>query len=294
MNEALNAYLAEKKEWFDDQLAKLFDHASITPKLKNSMLYSIKAGGKRIRPILLFATLHSFGRDEKLGLKTALGLEMIHTYSLIHDDLPAMDNDTLRRGQPTNHVVYGDGTAVLAGDGLLTAAFQMVADDQRLDAAVRVALIGMLAKAAGPEGMVGGQEDDLEAEGKLLHLEELMSIHKRKTGALIRFPVEAAAIIAEATELQTEALIRYSEHLGLAFQIGDDILDVVGDEEALGKTIGSDLANKKNTYVSLLRVDGAKEKLAQEVKQALANLKELGFEDGLLGDLARYLEKRTH
>ncbi|GAY75172.1 octaprenyl diphosphate synthase [Sporolactobacillus inulinus] len=142
--------------------------------------------------------------------------------------------------------------------------------------------------------MVGGQEDDLEAEGKLLHLEELMSIHKRKTGALIRFPVEAAAIIAEATELQTEALIRYSEHLGLAFQIGDDILDVVGDEEALGKTIGSDLANKKNTYVSLLRVDGAKEKLAQEVKQALANLKELGFEDGLLGDLARYLEKRTH
>lgn len=294
MNEALNAYLAEKKEWFDDQLPKLFDHASITPKLKNSMLYSIKAGGKRIRPILLFATLHSFGRDEKLGLKTALGLEMIHTYSLIHDDLPAMDNDTLRRGQPTNHVVYGDGTAVLAGDGLLTAAFQMVADDQRLDAAVRVALIGMLARAAGPEGMVGGQEDDLEAEGKLLHLEELMSIHKRKTGALIRFPVEAAAIIAEATELQTEALIRYSEHLGLAFQIGDDILDVVGDEEALGKTIGSDLANKKNTYVSLLRVDGAKEKLAQEVKQALANLKELGFEDGLLGDLARYLEKRTH
>ncbi|WP_139693195.1 polyprenyl synthetase family protein [Sporolactobacillus terrae] len=294
MSEALNAYLAEKKEWFDDQLPKLFKHLSITQKLKNAMLYSIKAGGKRIRPILLFATLHSFGRDEKIGLKTALGLEMIHTYSLIHDDLPAMDNDTLRRGQPTNHVVYGDGTAILAGDGLLTAAFQMIADDQSLDAAVRVALIGRLAKAAGPEGMVGGQEDDLEAEGKVLHLEELMSIHKRKTGALIRFPVEAAAVIAEATEVQTEALIRYSEHLGLAFQIGDDILDVIGNEQALGKTIGSDLANNKNTYVSLLRVDGAKEKLAQEVEQALANLKELGFEDGLLGDLARYLEKRTH
>ncbi|BBN99056.1 polyprenyl synthetase family protein [Sporolactobacillus terrae] len=294
MSEALNAYLAEKKEWFDDQLPKLFKHLSITQKLKNAMLYSIKAGGKRIRPILLFATLHSFGRDEKIGLKTALGLEMIHTYSLIHDDLPAMDNDTLRRGQPTNHVVYGDGTAILAGDGLLTAAFQMIADDQSLDAAVRVALIGRLAKAAGPEGMVGGQEDDLEAEGEALHLEELMSIHKRKTGALIRFPVEAAAVIAEATEVQTEALIRYSEHLGLAFQIGDDILDVIGNEQALGKTIGSDLANNKNTYVSLLRVDGAKEKLAQEVEQALANLKELGFEDGLLGDLARYLEKRTH
>jgi geranylgeranyl diphosphate synthase type II len=294
MTELLKDYMVEKKIWFEAKLPKLFHDAPVTSKLEQAMLYSLEAGGKRIRPILLFATLHAFDQNEEVGLRTALGLEMIHTYSLIHDDLPAMDDDDLRRGKPTNHCVFGEGTAVLAGDGLLTAAFQIIADDHTLDADTRMRIISLLARSAGPEGMVGGQQDDLEAEEKKLNLEDLISIHKRKTGKLIRFPVEAAAMIAKATESETEALVHYSEHLGLAFQIGDDILDISGDEKALGKPIGSDLANHKNTYVSLLGLAGAREKLAQEVEKSLISLKKLGFENELLGDISRYLLNRTH
>lgn len=294
MTESLKEYMAEKKEWFEAKLPKLFQDAPVTPKLEQAMLYSLEAGGKRIRPILLFATLHAFDQNEEAGLKTALGLEMIHTYSLIHDDLPAMDDDDLRRGKPTNHCVFGEGTAILAGDGLLTAAFQIIADDHTLDANTKIRLISLLARAAGPEGMVGGQQDDLEAEEKKLTLENLISIHKRKTGKLIRFSIEAAAAIAKATEAETEALVQYSEHIGLAFQIGDDILDISGDEKALGKPIGSDLANHKNTYVSLLGLAGAREKLTQEVEKSLLSLKKLGFENERLGDIARYLQNRTH
>ncbi|MET1247819.1 polyprenyl synthetase family protein [Sporolactobacillus sp. STCC-11] len=294
MTELLKDYMAEKKVWFESILPKLFQNAPVTPKLEQAMLYSLEAGGKRIRPILLFATLQAFDQKEEIGLTTALGLEMIHTYSLIHDDLPAMDDDDLRRGKPTNHCVFGEGTAILAGDGLLTAAFQIIADDHTLDADTRIRLISLLARAAGPEGMVGGQQDDLEAEAKRLDLEDLISIHKRKTGELIRFPIEAAALIAKATESETKALVHYSEHIGLAFQIGDDILDISGDEKALGKPIGSDLANHKNTYVSLLGLTGAREKLAQEVEKSLHSLKKLGFENKRLGDIARYLLNRTH
>ncbi|MCO7176601.1 polyprenyl synthetase family protein [Sporolactobacillus kofuensis] len=258
------------------------------------MLYSLQAGGKRIRPILLFATLHLLNKDKMIGLSTALGLEMIHTYSLIHDDLPAMDDDDLRRGKPTNHVIFGEGTAVLAGDALLTAAFEVIAKDPHLDTQTKSKVLGMLAEAAGPEGMVGGQEDDLEAEGHTLQLDDLISIHRRKTGKLIRFSVEVGAVLANATELQTESLIRYSEHIGLAFQIGDDILDIIGDEEKIGKPVGSDLTNNKSTYVSLLGMDGAKEKLEQQVSAAIASLREIGLEDSLLAEFATYLLHRTH
>ncbi|MCQ2011475.1 MAG: polyprenyl synthetase family protein [Sporolactobacillus sp.] len=294
MTKLLKTYMADKKAWFEAQLPMLFQNAVITPKLEQSMLYSLGAGGKRIRPILLFATLHSLGKAEETGLSTALGLEMIHTYSLIHDDLPAMDDDDLRRGKPTNHCAFGEGTAILAGDGLLTAAFQLIANDQIIDEKTKNMLVYLLAKAAGPEGMVGGQEDDLEAEDKKLNLNELMSIHRRKTGQLIRFPVEAAAVIAKVNESEKQALIRYSEHLGLAFQIGDDILDIIGDEKALGKPIGSDVANHKNTYVSLLGMNGAKEKLEHEVNASLAELREIELKNGLLSDLASYLLHRTY
>jgi geranylgeranyl diphosphate synthase type II len=293
MTLALSDYMAEKRVWFENQLPLVFQGTSVTPKLKQAMLYSLQAGGKRIRPILLFATLSLLGKSEELGLSTALGLEMIHTYSLIHDDLPAMDNDDLRRGKPTNHCVFGEATAILAGDGLLTAAFQVIANDTKIDVSSKCQIMGMLAIAAGPEGMVGGQEDDLEAEGKTLQLEELISVHRRKTGKLIRFPVEAAAVLAKATETQTAALVRYSEHLGLAFQIGDDILDIAGDEKKLGKPIGSDLTNQKNTYVSLLGLEGAKEKLSQQVNAAIGSLREAGLEQGFLADLADYLLHRT-
>nr|WP_283163437.1 farnesyl diphosphate synthase [Sporolactobacillus mangiferae] len=286
--------MSEKRKWFDTQLSLIFQDAPITPKLKQAMRYSLEAGGKRIRPILIFATLNMLGKNENLGLRTAIGLEMIHTYSLIHDDLPAMDNDDLRRGKPTNHCVFGEATAILAGDGLLTSAFQIIAEDRMLELETRTEMISLLASAAGPEGMVGGQEDDIEAEEKTLSLQDLILVHRRKTGKLLRFPVEAAAVIAKVEKEIYSTLVRYAEHLGLAFQIGDDILDIVGDEKKLGKPIGSDVANHKNTYVSLLGMTGAKEKLSQEIYAAIEQLKRINCESSLLNDLALYLLERTH
>jgi Geranylgeranyl pyrophosphate synthase len=286
--------MASKKAWLEERLPEFLKQASIPDKLKESMIYSLMAGGKRIRPILLFATLDALGSQEEKGLSTAIGLEMIHTYSLIHDDLPAMDNDDLRRGRPTNHVIFGEGTAILAGDGLLTAAFDLIAGDPALDASVTSLIIQLLANAAGPEGMVGGQEDDLEAEEKTLTISELMSVHRRKTGRLIRFPVVAAAVIAGASESRRQALDQYASHLGLAFQIGDDILDIAGSEQELGKPVGSDLVNHKNTYVSLLTMEGARRKLEEHVAAAKSALLENGFGKGILTELAGYLQTRTH
>ncbi|MCL1632574.1 polyprenyl synthetase family protein [Sporolactobacillus sp. CPB3-1] len=294
MNATLKTFMSEKRKWFDTQLSLIFQDAPITPKLKQAMRYSLEAGGKRIRPILIFATLNMLGKNENLGLRTAIGLEMIHTYSLIHDDLPAMDNDDLRRGKPTNHCVFGEATAILAGDGLLTSAFQIIAEDRMLELETRTEMISLLASAAGPEGMVGGQEDDIEAEEKTLSLQDLILVHRRKTGKLLRFPVEAAAVIAKVEKEIYSTLVRYAEHLGLAFQIGDDILDIVGDEKKLGKPIGSDVANHKNTYVSLLGMTGAKEKLSQEIYAAIEQLKRINCESSLLNDLALYLLERTH
>jgi geranylgeranyl diphosphate synthase type II len=294
VNVSLRDYMASKKVWLEEQLPNFLKQAPIPGKLKESMIYSLMAGGKRIRPILLFATLDALGCREEKGLSTAIGLEMIHTYSLIHDDLPAMDNDDLRRGKPTNHVIFGEATAILAGDGLLTAAFDLVAGDPALSADVRCRILQMLANAAGPEGMVGGQEDDLEAEEKSLSIDELMSVHRRKTGRLICFPVAAAAVIAGAPEHQQHALEQYARHLGLAFQIGDDILDISGSEKELGKPIGSDLANHKNTYVSLLTMAGARKKLEEHVAAAKEALNESGVDDDVLSDLADYLRTRTH
>lgn len=289
----LREYMASRKAWIEKQLPVFLEQASVPGKLKESMIYSLMAGGKRLRPILLFAALSTLGEKEEKGLATAIGLEMIHTYSLIHDDLPAMDNDELRRGKATNHVIFGEATAMLAGDGLLTSAFQIIASDHLLSGECRNGLIGLLASAAGPEGMVGGQEDDLEAEEKVLSLEELVSVHHRKTGRLIRFPVEAAALIADASEQEKQSLTSYADHLGLAFQIGDDVLDIAGNEKDLGKTVGSDLVNHKNTYVSLLTLNGAREELAEQVKRAKNCLMEAGFEKGILAEIADYLMSRT-
>lgn len=294
MNASLLDYMTSRKSWLEAQLPDFLKRASIPDRLKESMIYSLMAGGKRIRPILLFATLDALGCQEDKGLSTAVGLEMIHTYSLIHDDLPAMDNDDLRRGKATNHVMFGEATAILAGDGLLTAAFDLIAGDSALNPTARCRIIQLLANAAGPEGMVGGQEDDLEAEEKTLTISELMSVHRRKTGRLIRFPVTAAAVIAGASVSQQQALDQYASHLGLAFQIGDDILDIAGNEQELGKPIGSDLVNHKNTYVSLLTMQGARQKLAEHVSAAKASLKEGGFSDGILTELADYIQTRTH
>nr|WP_275583969.1 farnesyl diphosphate synthase [Scopulibacillus daqui] len=264
--------------------------------LKKSMIYSLKAGGKRLRPILLIASIEALGHDGQKGIETAVALEMIHTYSLIHDDLPAMDNDDLRRGQPTNHKVYGDATAILAGDALLTYAFECIAsiEHPEIDSDMKMALIKKLANAAGPEGMVGGQQDDLIAEGKSLTIEELESIHLRKTGRLLGFAVEAGAILGQANEQQASHLSDFAKHLGIAFQIKDDILDIIGDQTKLGKPVGSDVTNDKNTYPKLLTLDGAKEKMNKHADAALHHLTAANIDSYLLQQLMGYVLDRNH
>ncbi|RID83982.1 polyprenyl synthetase family protein [Mesobacillus zeae] len=248
------------------------------------MLYSLEAGGKRIRPLLLFATLEAFGKDPASGAEAAAAIEMVHTYSLIHDDLPSMDDDALRRGKPTNHIVYGEATAILAGDALLTHSFRLLADipEQVADASVKLGLIAGLSDAAGAEGMVGGQTADMQGEGKELSLGELEYIHLNKTGRLLAYSVLAGALLAGADAHTREKLSKFAYHLGLAFQIRDDILDLEGTEEQIGKPVGSDEGNKKSTYPSLLSLDGAREALLEHLAKAKEALAGSGLETSLL------------
>ena len=236
--------------------------------LKDSMLYSIAAGGKRIRPLLLLATVAACQKEITRGAyQTAAALEMIHTYSLIHDDLPAMDDDDLRRGQPTNHKVFGEALAILAGDGLLTAAFELLGTAE-IAAEKKVALLQLLAQAAGTNGMVAGQAADMQAEGQQISLEALMQIHQRKTGALIRFAVVGGGILADQPARVLAQLEQFAAHIGLAFQIRDDLLDVVSTTEELGKETNRDQFLAKSTYPGLLGLEGAKKALAAELQAA--------------------------
>lgn len=233
--------------------------------LKEAMLYSIQAGGKRLRPLLILATEASFNRNLENGsYQIASAMEMVHTYSLIHDDLPAMDDDDLRRGKPTNHKVYGEAHAILAGDGLLTAAFQQVALSQ-IEANEKVLLIQLLAKAAGTEGMVAGQAGDLQGEKTKLSLEKLATVHEKKTGALIEFSLLAGGILAEQTAEIITLLSRFAHHLGLAFQIRDDLLDATSSKDELGKNVGRDEVLNKSTYPSILGIVGAKKALEEQL-----------------------------
>lgn len=238
--------------------------------IKEAMIYSLQAGGKRIRPMLTFAVLHSFGKDIERGIPAAAAIEMIHTYSLIHDDLPSMDDDDLRRGKPTNHKVFGEAVAILAGDALLTYSFQVIAgmNHPEVTPDMKVALITEISKSAGAEGMVGGQIADMEGENKQLTLEELEYMHEHKTGKLLAASILSAAILASANAEQCQHLRQFAFHLGLAFQIRDDILDIEGSQELLGKPIGSDTTNQKSTYPALLTLAGAKEKLTEQIQLA--------------------------
>lgn len=278
----------------DESLFTEINKRNIEPKLKESMLYSVQAGGKRIRPMLVFATLQALNTDPMLGVKTATALEMIHTYSLIHDDLPAMDNDDYRRGKWTNHKVYGDATAILAGDALLTLAFSVLAEDANLTFETRIALISELSFSSGAEGMVGGQQADMEAENNQVTLEELASIHARKTGELLIFAVTSAAKIAEATPEQTKRLRIFAENIGVGFQISDDILDVIGDEMKMGKKTGGDAFLNKSTYPGLLTLDGAKRALNEHVSIAKLALSGHGFDDIILLKLADLIAFREN
>ena len=243
--------------------------------LLKSMLYSIDAGGKRIRPLLLLATIAGFEKEIDLGAyQVSAALELIHTYSLIHDDLPAMDNDQLRRGLPTNHMKFGAGMATLAGDGLLTEAFHLLSRAD-LDGELRLLLVQNLAKASGSFGMVAGQAADVQAEGKLLNLQEMAYIHQRKTGALFTFALTAGGLLAQQEESVIALLAVLAEHLGLAFQIRDDLLDVTATTAQLGKNVGHDAALNKSTYPALLGVEKSYQLLAAELAASKESLKKL-------------------
>ena len=291
----LKGYLKARATLVEEMLDRLVPAQGVQPPIIfEAMRYSLFAGGKRLRPILLMASAEALGSDGKHFLHVASGLEMIHTYSLIHDDLPAMDDDDYRRGKLTNHKVYGEGIAVLAGDGLLTAAFQAILEQPGVDAGVLLSVAREIATASGAQGMVGGQALDLVSEGKIIDSDVLCFMHRAKTGALFRSAVRSGAILANADPTQLAALTRYSEQFGLAFQITDDILDVVGTQEIIGKPVGSDEKNQKATYVSLYSLDQARVMAQEAVDEALSALSIFGPAANVLREIVMQLLARDH
>ncbi|WP_301834401.1 polyprenyl synthetase family protein [uncultured Veillonella sp.] len=291
----LKTYLETSKQSIEQWLSTVL-HSPIPEykRLYEAMNYSLLQGGKRIRPILTKAVLDAMKVDASLYKEFLCALECIHTYSLIHDDLPAMDNDDYRRGNLTNHKVYGDGMAILAGDGLLTYAFQLCSENTTASAEQKIKAIQCLATAAGPEGMVGGQAFDLLSEGKHIPLEELKVLHSGKTGALFNAAIELGLILSNADQAKYAAYMTYANCLGLLFQITDDILDVTGTIEELGKTPGSDIRQDKSTYVSLLGLDEARNEahaVAQKAHDALATIED---DTHILSAIIDYLMDRTH
>ena len=288
-------YLAASKQnieqWLDEVLTS--PNQEFKP-LYESMNYSLMQGGKRIRPILSKAVLEMLHKDPAEYKEFLCAMECIHTYSLVHDDLPAMDNDDYRRGNLTNHKVYGEGLAILAGDGLLTYAFQLMTANNKASAQDKLDAIQCVAIAAGPEGMVGGQAFDMLSEDKHIPLEELKVLHRGKTGALFNASVELGLILGNADTTTRTALMEYANCLGLLFQITDDILDVTGTIEELGKTPGSDVRQHKSTYVSLLGLEGAKEQASSVGKQAHDALNSVSYDTSILAALIDYLLKRTN
>lgn len=260
-----------------------------------SMEYSLTAGGKRVRPVLVLEFAKLCGGNEEAAMPFACAIEMIHTYSLIHDDLPCMDDDDMRRGKPTNHKVFGEAAAVLGGDGLLTLAFETVLSERAvsLNGAEKCVSAGrLLASCAGAEGMIGGQIIDLESEGKSISVERLRLMDKLKTGALIRCACLLGCISAGADEAQIKAASEYAECIGLAFQIVDDMLDVTSDEATLGKPIGSDEGNNKSTYVSLLGLDRCRELVSELTDEAISALSVFGGDTDFLSSFAKALRDR--
>jgi len=265
-------------------------------KIYEAMRYSLLAGGKRLRPILCLATCELVGGTVEMAMPTACALEMVHTMSLIHDDLPAMDNDDYRRGKLTNHKVYGEDIAILAGDGLLAYAFEYIAaQTQNVPAGRVLQVIARLARAVGASGLVGGQVVDLESEGKSNIQEETLNfIHTHKTGALLEACVVCGGILAGATDADQERLSHYAKNIGLAFQIVDDILDITATQEELGKTAGKDLQAQKATYPSLWGLEVSKAKAQQLVNAAKAELDVFGEKAQALIAIANFITTRTH
>ena len=299
----LSDYVVARRAQIDEALARFLPTPPEYPRaVYEAMRYSLDAGGKRLRPILTLAAAETVAgaasaeRALELALPAACAVELIHTYSLIHDDLPAMDDDALRRGQPTNHVVYGEGMAILAGDGLLTEAFALLASEPADPALAerRIRTIRTIAVAAGGGGMVGGQAIDLLAAGSSFDGHSLQDMHGRKTGALIRAAAVAGAIMGGGAEDAIAAVDEYGRHVGLAFQIVDDILDVEGNAKNLGKTAGKDAKAGKPTYPSIFGLDESRRLAAERHDHAIAALRTAGLHESRLADIAAWVIRRTN
>ncbi|GBQ16322.1 polyprenyl synthetase family protein [Swaminathania salitolerans] len=263
--------------------------------LIEAMRYAALGGGKRLRGYLVTEIARIFGADRNAALRVAASVEMLHAYSLVHDDLPAMDDDDLRRGQPSTHRKFDEAIAILAGDALQTRAFEILADRAtHEDARIRIDLVTALAVASGAAGMVGGQVVDIRGEGKSLPLDQVKRLHAMKTGALIRYSAEAGAILGGADTAQRDAIIAYGRDIGTAFQVADDVLDATASAEELGKTAGKDEASGKSTYVSLLGIDGAREEAHRLSQQATQALTSFGTEAAALRALAQYIVERRN
>jgi len=291
----LETYLTERQAQVESALDRSLP-VVYPEKIYDAMRYSLLAGGKRLRPILCLATCELTGGTIEMAMPTACALEMIHTMSLIHDDLPAMDNDDYRRGKLTNHKVFGEDVAILAGDGLLAYAFEHVAIETKNVPADRLLkVVAMLGRAVGAAGLVGGQVVDLECEGKMdVSLETLNFIHNHKTAALLEASVTSGAVLAGASEDDLQRLLRYAQNIGLAFQIVDDILDITSTQEELGKTAGKDLAAQKATYPSIWGLEESRRQAARLVDEAKAELNPFGEKADALIAIADFITARTH
>jgi geranylgeranyl pyrophosphate synthase len=306
VTEPLAAFLERARRRVDEALERHLAKPPACPAIvAEAMRYSVFAGGKRLRPVLTLAAAEAVNRDDvELALPAACAIELLHTYSLIHDDLPAMDNDMLRRGRPTLHVVYGEGIAILAGDGLHAEAFTLLARDPATgDPALfarKLRVLRVVGEAAGPTGMVGGQAIDLQAAGQVpghavtLDADGLRAMHARKTGALIRASAVSGAIMAGASDAVVAAVDRYATEVGLAFQIVDDILDVEGDPASLGKSAGKDAASAKPTYPALFGLERSRQLAAECLDRAHRSLADAGLTVGWLGAIADWVVTRRN
>lgn len=286
--------LAAKAEEVELKLEELMTlKEEIAPQLTEAMKYTLLSGGKRIRPVLSLLTVELLGGNYQAALKAGSALEMIHSYSLIHDDLPAMDNDDLRRGKKTNHLVFGEAAAILAGDALLTYAFEILSELE-LKPEAKIKIIANTAKFSGYQGMVGGQVLDIEAENKKLSLAEMQKVHRAKTGALIKASVLNGLYCSDFNSEEKNALLAYAENIGVLFQIIDDLLDLTGDTEKLGKVVGRDEELNKSTYPKLMGVAAAKKAAAEHAQRAKSDLNIFGSQAQNLKDLVDYIFKRQH
>jgi len=291
----LDTYLVFRRKQINDALVVMLDSAANSSRISKAMKYSLMAGGKRLRPILCLAATEAVGGKSENTIRAACALEMIHTYSLIHDDLPAMDNDDLRRGRPTCHLAFNEATAILAGDGLLTLAFQILSTNNFTNenqASKWLRVLHHIASAAGYEGMIEGQMRDIASEGIQLEIEALEKMHALKTGALIEASIHTGAVLGDGSQEQIECLRIYAENIGLAFQVIDDILDVEGDPAVMGKGVGADQTRNKNTYPALMGIKESRAFARKLVNNALQALNYFDNKSDPLRAIAQYIIER--